>query len=109
MELPHSFDDIKKMFRHAGTLADHEFVSPTRDWSIALLGHVILLFALIAFGVFTYIRVEKTMQTTQEGAPVETLTIDRGDLTRALEYFSARTETFIEQEEFLLEVVDPAQ
>ena len=106
-----SLKEIQTFFKRArsSSLGDHEFVSPTRDWSIALMVHTMLLLGVIVFAITTYYRVESSMVIRETTNVNEEIQVDRSELTQALQFFETRTQSFGEQKNTLPVIVDPGE
>lgn len=99
----------EKFFGNRYGSSEAKEINPRRDWNIILVFFALTIFAMIAFGLYLYGRINIGSFFTAPGGkelPVET--IDRSELKKIIGYYEAKRRLFEEIKTKKPEVIDPS-
>lgn len=96
-----------KFFRNGSQPAEAKEINPHRDWNIILTFFTLLVFAVMAFSLSMYLRINSGSFFITAGEVESSVeTIDRAKLKKVTEYYEAKNELFQEAKTKKPNVVD---
>lgn len=84
-------------------------INPRRDWHMILAVFTLIIFSIIAFGLYLYGKINSgSFFTTSRGNELPVETIDRSELKKIIGFYAAKNQSFQEAKTKKQEVVDPS-